>query len=158
MNRRRQDKSAPANPKDMTFVIPEDLMHIILHDSGPTDKNRILVLGHEDFYPVLAQKLLFGDGTFDVVPHIFFQLYTLHARVGGSYPPCIYFLLPDKKRATYDRMTGILTQLVPACNPEHFLLDFEIAVHGAIKEQFPDCVILGCFFISAQLLINGSQF
>ena len=157
MNRRRKDKSAPANPKDLTFVIPEDLSHLVLHDTGNNDKSRVLVLGHTDFYPVLEQALLFGDGTFECVPHIFFQLYTIHSRVGNSYPPCIYFLLPDKKRTTYDRMVGILKQLVPACNPERFLLDFEIAVHGAVSEGFPDCTISGCFFHLSQAVLRKVQ-
>ena len=87
-----------------------------------------------------------GDGTFETTPLIFFQLYTIHAKVGNSYPPCIYFLLPNKTAETYTRMLEILKMLHPGLNPSTILLDFELAAINAFKNEFPLSKVSGCFF------------
>ena len=68
---------AEQNPTDMSFSIPEHLAHLVLHDTGSEDRNRIITLGDEAMLPSLKSDLLFGDGTFDVVPALFYQLYTV---------------------------------------------------------------------------------
>ena len=121
MNRAKQDKSCPeVNPSDMHFEIPEALAHLVLHDTGPQDRNRIITLGHQDFMPMLKRDLLFGDGTFDVVPSIFYQLYTIHTKIGANYPPAIYFLLPNKNAKTYKKMFDILKEVAPGCDPKRW--------------------------------------
>ena len=154
MNRAKKDKNIPVNPKDTSFDIPEELEHLILHDSGKADPNRIIVLGHNDLLPSLEQDLLFGDGTFDCVPSIFYQLYAVHAQVGNNFPPCMYFLLPNKTRVTYDKMIEILQELVPGCNPKRWLLDFEKAVLDAVQAGFPNVDISGCFFHFNQSILR----
>ena len=79
-----------------------------MYDSGVDDPQRMLALGRYDLVNCLQSELWMGDGTFETTPLIFFQLYTIHAKVGNSYPPCIYFLLPNKTAETYTRMTEIL--------------------------------------------------
>ena len=104
----------------MFFDIPEEFAPLVLHDTGPKDKNRIIALGHEDFMPILKKDLLFGDGTFQVVPAMFYQLYTVHAQVGSNYPPSIYFLLPNKTAKTYTRMIQIMKEVAPGCDPKRW--------------------------------------
>ena len=53
---------------------------------------------------------VFMDGTFDVVPTIFAQLYTLHGFYKGQMLPLAYFLLPDKEASTYVRMFNLLRE------------------------------------------------
>ena len=61
------------------------------------DPERILVLGDRELLQVLENEdVWLGDGTFAVVPTVFFQLYTIHVKIGNNYPPCVYFLLPNK--------------------------------------------------------------
>ena len=74
-----------------------------------------------------------ADGTFKVVPTIFFQLYTIHFdSLGSLNPPTVYCLLPDKSRATYDRMIQAVKLLITAANPQTtILLDFEIGAMNA---------------------------
>ena len=68
MRRAKEDKDTPeVNPSDMHFLIPESIAHLVLHDTGYQNKNRIITLGHKDLLPILEKDLLFGDGTFDVV-------------------------------------------------------------------------------------------
>ena len=79
---RRVKNEAPAvNPTDMHFEILPSLTHLVLHDTGSQDKDRIITVGHADLLPALKNNLLFGDGTFDVVPSLFYQLYTVHSKV-----------------------------------------------------------------------------
>ena len=119
LQRAKHDNSCPeVNPKDMHFDIPEEFATLILHDTGSQDKNRIITLGHPDFMPILKKDLLFGDGTFQVVPSVFYQLYTVHAKIGGNYPPSIYFLLPNKTARTYGRMVQIMKEVAPGCDPK----------------------------------------
>ena len=77
--------------------------------------------------PLENEDVWLGDGTFAVVPTIFFQLYTIHARVGNNYPPCVYFLLPNKTQNTYVKMLEALNTLLPQANPQVILADFENA-------------------------------
>ena len=80
MNRAKHVGATPeVNPTDMFFTIPETLAHLVLHDTGSEDRNRIITLGDKAMLPVLKKDLLFGDGTFGVVPSLFYQLYTVNA-------------------------------------------------------------------------------
>ena len=91
----------------------------------------------------------FCDGTFSVCPEIFFQLYTVHARVGQRIIPCIFALLPNKTRETYNRLFRELPHhLQPAAgnNPSTILFYFELAAINAASETFPDADFSGCFF------------
>lgn len=84
------------NPATANFFIPESYGDLILHDTGAYDSERILAIGDNNLLSELRKDFIFGDGTFDKAPSMFYQLYTWHAKVGNNYPPCIYFLL--KKR------------------------------------------------------------
>ena len=71
--------------------------------SGNDDENRIIAFGNRELLAQLEHaEIWLGDGTFGVSPRIFFQLNTLHGRVGTSYPPLVYFLLPNKTQRTYE--------------------------------------------------------
>ena len=46
MRRVKEDTATPdLNPTDMFFDIPESLSHLVLHDTGTEDRNRIITLG-----------------------------------------------------------------------------------------------------------------
>ena len=56
--------------------------NFLLFDSDIGDDNRILIFGTDRTVSLLAQSPnWFMDGTFSVVPELFFQLYTVHALV-----------------------------------------------------------------------------
>ena len=57
------------------FDIPQNYQHIVLYDSGPDNPRRILTIGHTDLGPLSVEDFVFGNGTFDVTPLIFFKLY-----------------------------------------------------------------------------------
>ena len=139
----------------MGFEIPEKYQNIVLHDTGVEDPERILVLGSGELLQVLENEdVWLGDGTFAVVPTVFFQLYTIHAKVGNNYPPCVYFLLPNKTQNTYVRMLDALKFLLPYANPEVILADFENAAQNAFRLAYPNANIKGCLFHLSQSVLR----
>ena len=46
----------------------------------------------------------FTDGTFDTVPLLYCQFYTIYALIDSRVIPCLYALLPNKSQATYIRL------------------------------------------------------
>ena len=94
--KRRATNPVDPNPQSLNFQMPERFQDMVLYDSGHEDPLRILILGKQELMDVLEQaELWLGDGTFDVCPAVYYQLYTIHCKVGINYPPCVYFLLPD---------------------------------------------------------------
>ena len=69
----------PATP---SFQIPDEFANLVLRDTGPDDNERIIMLGDQNLARTLDQSdLWLVDGTFKVVPELFFQLYTVHVKV-----------------------------------------------------------------------------
>lgn len=82
-------------PEEFTFTCNKQ--KFIIFDSGNGDPNRIIMFGIEENLQLLKSNLnWYVDGTFDVAPELFYQLFTLHVFVKGKNLPCIYALLPDK--------------------------------------------------------------
>jgi hypothetical protein len=87
----------------------------------------------------------FGDGTWDKVPGQYCQLYSLHSRIGFTYTPFIYFLLPNKD---YRNLSKNVPNYQTSCasSPQRLLLDFEQGAHTAFKSIYPGIETSGCFF------------
>ena len=49
--------------------------------------------------------VLFMDGTFKAAPSMFSQLFTIHGLYHDHVVSLVYTLMPDKRRATYQRRT-----------------------------------------------------
>lgn len=146
-------------PTDKTFDIPLDYTRLangedfLLHDSGRDDRNRFLIFGTNRWTDLLRESThLFMDGTFKVVPEIFFQLYTIHCRIQTSLLPCLYVLLPNKTQETYTRLFQVLRTMQPDFAPLTITMDFEKAAINAANTVFPNVQIQGCFFHLAQAI------
>ena len=99
----------------------------LLFDSGPGDDGRILIFATDQAVELLSTSNdWFCDGTFIVCPEIFFQLYTIHARSNERTIPCVFGLLPNKTRITYERfLVELRNNLRPGGNgPATILFDF----------------------------------
>ena len=73
--------------------------------------------------PILARcRVLLADGTFDSVPLVAKQLFTIHGLYEDIAPPLLYGFLPDKKESTYRRVLKVLRQHCPTLEPESFSL------------------------------------
>lgn len=148
----------PALPSDLNFTIPDRFREFILHDSGPGD-DRLILFGDEDLVSAQSRaELWIADGTFKVVPTLFFQLFSIHFEFpGGINPAGIYCLLHNKSRNTYDRMLNAVKTLIPDAAPRRILLDFESASIAAFREAYPDAEITGCYFHLCQSVLRKVQ-
>ena len=159
LRRHRQIKSMVANgaaslppiPNDMDFPIPQRFQEFLLYDSG-LGQDRLLVFGDRDLLGAFARaENWIADGTFKVVPHLFFQLYSIHFEfIGGLNPAGVYCLLTNKSRATYERVLSVVKELVPTASPSRILTDFESAAMTAFREAYPQAAISGCYFHLSQ--------
>ena len=110
-NRHRQlhsDLPKEPIPSNRHFEIPEAHRDFVLYDTGIYDPERILVFGDQDMLKLLSiYPNWLADGTFKVVPEIFYQLYTIHVELKAFSPPCFYAFLPNKTEKTYQRLLHI---------------------------------------------------
>ncbi|CAN7944621.1 unnamed protein product, partial [Ixodes hexagonus] len=123
----------------------------LLHDSGEGDVNRIILFATKRNLECLGSAgAWFCDGTFKVVPSLFYQLYTLHALKNGIIVPMVYGLLPNKTEETYRRFFSVVIDNVGPCAVRGLYTDFEIAAINAARDIISDIRIQGCFFHLAQ--------
>jgi hypothetical protein len=62
------------------------------------DKDRILMFATRrnlDF--LIKSQEWFVDGTFKIVPKLFYQLFTIHGNINGAYYPLIYCCRTNEK-------------------------------------------------------------
>ena len=106
-------------------------------------------------------EVLLMDGMHEVPESTgYYQLYTLHARVGAVTIPVVYALLPKKDRATYDKLFDVILAAfdernMARPNPDAVVIDFELAAVLALEDYFPDARITGCFFHLNKSIKNG---
>jgi len=111
-----------------------------------TSKENILHLSQASFWLM--------DGTFDTVPTIFCQLYTIHASVGtennSRILPLVYALMSRKSEDLYKWLFNDLCQFAEEndiiLTPSYILTDFEQAAINASHGEFPNAINKGCFF------------
>ena len=122
--------------------------HVLHYDSGVGDEERILVqFGSPQGLQSLSQyDNWYADGTFKVIPEVFYQLYTVHAQCGDRIFPCIFALLPNKTEETYTRLLKENVSRINFNGPGQILVDFECAAINAIITTIPNAVIKGCFY------------
>ena len=109
-----------------------------MHDNlGAENAPRMLVFATQQDLGLLARSNhCFMDGTFKVVPELFFQLFTIHALHNSQVIPCVYALLPNKQQQTYTAFFQVLRDAHDNLNPETVLVDFELAAINALRAIF----------------------
>ncbi|XP_034936450.1 uncharacterized protein [Chelonus insularis] len=118
----------------------------LLHDSGG-NKKRFLVFSTPKNLDVLKKcQQWLSDGTFNAVPSIFSQLYTVHGFIDGKSIPLVYALLPNKSKKIYLQFLTVLRQNMPNFSPSLIMVDFEPAFIEAFREVFKSTKITGCNF------------
>jgi hypothetical protein len=135
--------------------MPNRFADFVLHDFGPGE-DRVILLGCRELLDGLARASMWlADGTFKVVPSLFFQLYTIHFQlVQGMNPAALYCVLSNKTRSTYDRVLEEVHRLIPLAAPTIILTDFETAAMGAFRNKFPSARVTGCYFHLAQSIVR----
>ena len=91
----------PISISDIIVPIPLSITYnkepFVWKDSGYGDKDRIIIFTTENNIKLLINnKNWFGDGTFEVAPLIYQQMYNFSASICGKILPMMYTLLPSK--------------------------------------------------------------
>ena len=139
--------------------MPHNDERFLAYDSGVDDGDRMLIYATQRNIDVLrSSDHWFMDGTFKVVPQVFYQLFTVHALQADRVIPCVYALLPNKTGQTYRELLRQLLELEQGLRPTSVLTDYEIGAVAAIQEVFPQTVVQGgCFYHLGQCIWRKVQ-
>ena len=159
--KRAKVENHPCNPTSLNFDIPPQSTTLangencLLYDHGP-GAGRFLIFSTQRSLEMLAQSSSwFIDATFKVVHGIFFQLLSIHARMGSGWSfPAAFVLMPNKSRSTYETVFDELNRLKPGLMPDNVMVDFELALIRAIEVKFPLSYVHGCFFHYCQAIFR----
>lgn len=110
-------------------------------------EDRILIFASDEQVDILqdTDEFLF-DGTFKVVPEIFYQLFIIHGVFRDHVIPLIYALLRRKNAETYEPLIDEILNIAPRWAPRAIMLDFEQSSIGAFQGAFPNVSLSGCYF------------
>lgn len=126
----------------------------LVFDSGPIS-DRILLFGRPRAPDILnACDVWFGDGTFDVVPKLFYQLFVIFGARFGVITPLLFALLPNKTKETYSTLFNAMKDIGVANFQFTFCCDYEMAVIKEFRKVFSESNIGGCLFHLAQNIIK----
>ena len=161
--RRERAKHMPKNPASLSELMLDgewtttvDGDPFVIYDNGVDSSARMLVFGTDLGLRHLASSdSWFMDGTFDVAPLLFTQLYVIRVPLGESAVTCVYAFLPNKHQETYEELFSAIqdrcTELGFNVDPTTVTMDFEQAVINAMQSSFgPHVNIHGCFYHLAQ--------
>ena len=139
-------RAALPNPIPPEYTTTKAGDPFLRYDSG--DQDRILIFTTDERLMLLENnENWFIDGTFDVVPLIYTQLFTIHARLqGGKIIPCVYVFLPNKTQVSYTQVLRQVSNLHPNLHPRTILIDFELAIKNSLQAVFPGVIVRGCYF------------
>ena len=100
----------------------------------------------------------FRDGTFKVYPEVFFQLYTVHAKLAGTVLPCISALLPNKQGFTYTRLfQHVLAAVEPLQNGPSMMILILKNLPWMLQKMFLKSFFLSLAVFSICCLTYGNK-
>jgi hypothetical protein len=105
--RREKFGKAPTSRAEIELedTLTVDGQQFFLDDSGKDDEDRVMVFATQENLQMLRRyPEWFIDGTFEICPKLFKQLFTFQIVVNGFNLPLIYALLPNKQTETYKKL------------------------------------------------------
>lgn len=99
---------------------------------------------------------LYADGTFNIIPLDFSQLYVLLADFEGKPRPLAFILMDCRDTKIYKHIFYFLRNGLNL-NPKQIMIDFESAPRKAIKEIWPSALVTGCNFHFVQAVWRKSR-
>ena len=155
---RAQARGGRPNPDNLaSLAIPDDVQvrvgpggvneQFLLHDSGADDPTRWLVWGTHRSLDFMAGAVdWYADGTFDLAPPFFTQIYSISVFRFGQCVPVLYALLPSKSQEQYRRLFHWIKQAAPSAKAETCMMDFELGALNAAQEVYPGIAVTGRLF------------
>uniref|UniRef100_A0A915DUW6 FLYWCH-type domain-containing protein n=1 Tax=Ditylenchus dipsaci TaxID=166011 RepID=A0A915DUW6_9BILA len=140
-NHRHTARVEPANPQMLIDLkIPEAYQmcgkEVFLKYDGWNNDERILIFATDKCLDMLVSINKWGcDGTFDVVPLLFDQLWIIFVRLAYSYVPAVFVLMNRRLESSYLFVLAKLQELRPKMSPSSVALDFEKAEWNAFEKS-----------------------
>jgi hypothetical protein len=97
------------------------------------------------------------DGSFEVSPLIYKQMYNIAAKIKGKSLPMLYSLLPNKSEKINVKLFQLLSSVPNFKSPVEATTDFELACINALLKVWPATVIFLCWFHFVQNLWKNIQ-
>ncbi|XP_077289448.1 uncharacterized protein LOC143913487 [Arctopsyche grandis] len=156
--RRENRPTEPQVLSDMNVLPDYRVTHnnqpFLLIDVNLADDMRILVFSTSDNIRCLSRgEFWIMDGASKTVPTLFYQLYTIHTKVGFTNSrilPMVYVLMTSKSQAAYTRlfeeMKLYAATLGVTLAPRVIISDLEKAAIHASQSVFPGVESRVCFF------------
>lgn len=172
IRRKKAGLDLKKNPNPDEFDIPDILKNTLrgeqfLQKSVVNEEFKILIFATPANIKRLSEAVYWlMDGTFSTVPTEYRQLYSIHAPVGVEpnvkVVPLVYMLMSKKSQEMYtnalETLLDVANNLNVNLNPTYILIDFEKAAISSIRDIFPNCTPLGCYFHWTQNLIKKLGF
>ncbi len=152
----------PPNPRSLESLVELPSSHsttvdgerFLLSNFINNGKRNLIFASRRGLDMLRKATSLGGDGTFDIPPELFYQVYLILAELDHVSYPVVFCLLGDKKASTYKllfeeirkAMLRPLPEDTPLPNPPKcFYVDFEIGCINQFKSVFPEIKeIRGC--------------
>lgn len=165
--RRQQYPALPQSLQDLQ-VIPDVFSNLgggeerFLLSNTLADNNGHLLFATDEALRWLSEANHWHmDGTFKSAPRLFVQLFTIQVVRGNKTIPCIYGLLPTKRKRCYKNVLRIVKDAVAErhlpLQPTSIMVDFEVGLINAIQDEFPNADAKGCLFHFSQAVWRHIQ-
>ncbi|CAF4921633.1 unnamed protein product, partial [Rotaria magnacalcarata] len=149
----RQKKQIVKEPNDPQFQsVPTQLTlnhrreQFLQCDTGPGDDRILIFASPEQLHVLQTSQDFLVDGTFKVVPEIFYQLFIIHAVYRQHTVPVVYALLRRKDADTYTRLFDEIVKIASNWLPASVMMDLEQASISSLKKKFRSVSLSGCYF------------
>ena len=159
-----RSKSIPKLPKNFPEIV--DLLNQIGDiDGKPFYRksnqtkfgNYIIFVTNSQIRLLNDSKTTSVDATFKVVPskpNNFYQLFVICGKAFGHFHPLMYALMSSKNSALYSKIFQDIKQIAPNFEPDIFLCDFESGLINALRQNFKNSSIHGCWFHYTQAILR----
>lgn len=118
---------------------------------------RHLIFATKDQLQLLGKaKQWFIDGTFKVVRAPFYQILSIHSFVRSGEEckmiPLVFCLMSRRRQKDYIKISQSITGMLQQQELKCVVVDFKIAMWGAVKKVMPGVKIKGCIFHMTQAI------
>jgi hypothetical protein len=157
-DRRANQPALPRSRRDIQ--IPQKLSETASGDRLLLTSG-IIFTSDSDLQRLCSSSVLSMDGTFQVTPTLFSQLFTIHAFVADRLVPLVFVLMSEKTTIMYNEMFDALKAEVTrrglVLAPSEIMSDFESGIIAAVAQQFPTPHHKGCYFYFCQCIWHNVQ-
>lgn len=148
----------PKNIEEVHGVLSSTYGETLLTNKGEQflfinniEENIIVFTCESNIRVLTDMDILYMDGTFSFCAKFFLQFFTIHGLQNGHYVPLVFCLLPSKttdcyKTCLYSLKCKIYEKYGLTFEPRQIFVDFEKAIHLALRWVWPDVKVSGCRF------------